>query len=138
MYDRILVPTDGSDGALAAAEHAVSLAREQGATVHALSVVHLRPSLEPNVEAVLDALEARAEAAVETVEGLGADAGVEVVSAIEDAVPSEAIVDYAADHDVGLVVMGSHGHSRLHDLLLGSTTERVLRTCDRPVLVVRA
>jgi nucleotide-binding universal stress UspA family protein len=136
MYDRILVPTDGSDCARAAADHAIELAREHGATVYALHVLHLRPSLEPNVEAVLDALEATGEEALDDVARRGADAGVEVVTEMEKGVPNEVVRAVAEREGADLIVMGTHGLSGLERFLLGSTTERVLRLSSVPVLTV--
>jgi nucleotide-binding universal stress UspA family protein len=46
------------------------------------------------------------------------------------------IADYAEDHDVDLVVMGSYGRAGVRRALLGSVTERTLRSTHVPVLVV--
>jgi nucleotide-binding universal stress UspA family protein len=50
----------------------------------------------------------------------------------------EAICQEAAELDVDLIVMASHGHSGMARLLLGSVAEQTLRLVDRPVLVVRS
>ncbi|MFC7299545.1 universal stress protein [Herminiimonas aquatilis] len=47
------------------------------------------------------------------------------------------IAQYAKKHKVDLIVMGSHGHSALGSILLGSVTSRVLATTDVPLLIVR-
>ncbi|MFK7818330.1 MAG: universal stress protein [Planctomycetaceae bacterium] len=47
------------------------------------------------------------------------------------------IADYAKDHSIGLVVMPSHGYHGMKRLLLGSVTERVVRYCNCPVLVLQ-
>ncbi len=47
------------------------------------------------------------------------------------------IVDDAAEHDVGVIVMGSTGKGDLAGLVLGSTAHKVIHLTDRPVLVVR-
>ena len=56
------------------------------------------------------------------------------VTAVETGVPSHEIVEYAADADVGAIVMGKRGPSDAAADLLGRTTERVLR--DAPTTVV--
>jgi len=137
MYDRILVATDDSDTARVAVDQAVSLAAVHGATLHALSVVYLRPSLEPSVEVFHDRLEELAATATAHVASAGADQGVEVVEATAEGLPHREILDYVADHDVDLVVVGTHGRTGLDHLLLGSVAERVVRHSPVPVLTVR-
>jgi nucleotide-binding universal stress UspA family protein len=51
--------------------------------------------------------------------------------------PAEKIVEYANDHDVDLIVMGTHGRRALAHLLMGSVAERVVRTASCPVFTVR-
>jgi nucleotide-binding universal stress UspA family protein len=64
------------------------------------------------------------------------NAGVPAVEAIRIGVPHEVIRRYAAEHGVDLVVMGTHGRTGLDHALLGSVTERVVRTADVPVMTV--
>ena len=52
--------------------------------------------------------------------------------------PAYAIVDYARDHEVDLVIMGTHGRGAVGRLLMGSVAERVVRTAPCPVLTVRS
>jgi nucleotide-binding universal stress UspA family protein len=51
--------------------------------------------------------------------------------------PARAIVDYARDNTMNLIVMGTHGRGGVAHLLLGSATDRVVRTAECPVLTVR-
>jgi len=51
--------------------------------------------------------------------------------------PAGSIVEYAAGHDIDLVVMGTHGRGGVSHLLMGSVAERVVRTAPCPVLTVR-
>jgi nucleotide-binding universal stress UspA family protein len=51
--------------------------------------------------------------------------------------PASGIVEYAEDHDIDLVVVGSHGRTGVSRLLLGSNAERVVRRSPVPVTVVR-
>ncbi len=50
---------------------------------------------------------------------------------------AEIIPDFARRHECNMIVMGSHGHSRLESLVLGSVTQGVLTNSHVPVLVVR-
>ncbi|PSQ00979.1 universal stress protein [Halobacteriales archaeon QS_5_70_17] len=149
MYERILVPTDGSDVAEAAVDHALDLAERDGATVHALYVVDVDAvevglgteqvdRLRAGRLGEMDELRERAEAATGRIAEAGAARGVEVIEHTAVGVPHRIVADYADDHGADLVVMGSHGRSGVRRALLGSITERVLRTTRRPVLVVDA
>jgi nucleotide-binding universal stress UspA family protein len=141
-YDRILLPTDGSEATLAAVEEAGRLAALSGATVHVLSVADTRNRFEsPTAGLAADAWDRaeheRAEAATdEAVAALPDDVPVEC--AVRDGVPKTAVLDYAEEADVDLVVMGTHGRTGLDHYLIGSVTERVVRTAPVPVLTVRA
>ncbi|MFC7137376.1 universal stress protein [Halobaculum litoreum] len=140
MYDDILVPTDGSPAADAAVDHALTLAREFGATVHALYVVDATAYsvLEAGTTVVRDALEREGAAAVARIAEAAEAANVPAVEAVVDGTAYREILAYAADHDVDLIVMGTHGRRGLDRYLLGSVTERVVRAANRPVLTVHA
>jgi nucleotide-binding universal stress UspA family protein len=140
VYERVLVPTDGSDAATAAAEHAVDIAATYGATLHVLYVVDVRMSpisSGMDREAVVDLLSQADEQPTAPVRSLAAAASVPVVEAVRLGVPAETIRSYVTATDCDLVVMGTHGRTGLAHALLGSLRERVLRTVDVPVLTVR-
>lgn len=138
MYDTILVPTDGSDASLRAADEALRIARAVGADVHVLYVVDESASsflLSGDTMAdVLAALREEGEAAVAAVADR-AD-GVSVTTEVgRGTAVHEAILDYADREGADLVVMGTRGRRGL-DQLMGSTTERVTAEAPIPVLVV--
>ncbi|QCJ48069.1 universal stress protein [Haloprofundus sp. MHR1] len=139
MYDRILLPTDGSEAAEAAAPDAFELAETYGAEIHVLYVVDTRTlaTVDLGAERVLTMLEEEGDAAVERLRSRAEDAGLDVVTAVESGSPASIIVDYSEDHDVDLVVMATHGRRGLDRYLLGSVAERVVRGSDAPVLTVR-
>lgn len=60
-----------------------------------------------------------------------------VFHAVQDGAGARGIVQFARDHPVDLAVLGSRGHSRVHDLFFGTTAERVVREAACSVLVVR-
>lgn len=138
MYDRILLPTDGSDAGNRAVEQAVGLARETGADLHVLFVVEDIPyAPEMMDDTVEEQLREIGEETLEAIRARADEAGVTVAEAIEEGAPHTAILEYADDEDVDVIVMGTHGRSGLDRYLLGSVTERVVRTADVPVLTVR-
>ncbi|PSQ13325.1 universal stress protein [Halobacteriales archaeon QS_8_69_73] len=149
MYERILVPTDGSEVAEMAVGHALELAERYGAELHALYVVDVDSmSLALGAEQLdrieqgrfgeMDEVRERAEAATGHVADRAAERGLDVVEHISSGRPHEKVASYAADNDIDLVVMGSHGRSGVTRALLGSVTERTLRATHVPVLVVDA
>jgi nucleotide-binding universal stress UspA family protein len=134
-YRRILVAVDGSADAEAALRHAVDLARDQNALVTLLTVA---PPQQTPVGAAAsappDLLSFHQKLLREATDSIPADIG--VTTRLERGNPAETILRIAAEgHD--LVVMGSHGHSRVHRALLGSVSERVLKASRVPVLLMR-
>lgn len=141
MYQRILVPTDGSAGVERAIAHAADLAVEHGGELHAVYVVNTASfaslPMETSWEGVSDMLRRDGEEAVDRVREIAEGRGVPVVGELVEGSPSREIVRYATDHDCDLVVMGTHGRGGLDRLLLGSVAERVVRSSPVPVLTVR-
>jgi nucleotide-binding universal stress UspA family protein len=139
MYEEILVPTDGSAATDRAVDHAVSLAEQYGARVHALYVVDTASysTLEAGAQIVLESLESEGERAVEAVAARCGDADVPVETHVQSGTPHRVIVDVASDIDADLIVMATHGRRGVERYLLGSVTERVLRTSGVPVLSVQ-
>jgi len=140
MYDRVLVPTDGSTASEGAITHAVDLAKQYGATLHAVYVVDAGAysSLEVAADAVADELRAEGQEAVAGIADRAEAAGVDVETAVETGIVHRTIVDYVDREDVDLVVMGTHGRTGVGRFLLGSVAEKVVRTADAPVLTVRS
>ncbi len=139
MYDQILVPTDGSSRATAAATHALSLARQYDARLHVLYVMDVAAASGGPLEdasSVRDRLTEVGQEATGAIETRAADVDVPVVTALLDGAPAETIIEYVGANDVDLVVMGTHGRSGLPRYLLGSVTERVIRSVGVPVLTV--
>jgi nucleotide-binding universal stress UspA family protein len=138
MYDRILVPTDGSEGTEGAVDHAIDLATTYDAALHALYVVDTNVHVDGSAAGTFDAIESAGRRAVDEVLERAEAAGVETVEgAVVEGTPHRAILDYADEHAVDLVVMGTHGRTGLDRYLLGSVAEKVVRLSDAPVLTVR-
>lgn len=140
-YEDILVTTDGSDLAAEAGPYAADLARRFGAVLHVLNAVDLQA--EAGVfdaggvdHAYIDRLETRGEAAIDDLVAALDTTDIDVRTAVIRGHASDVIAEYVADNDVGLIVMASEGQSNLAGQQLGTVAGRVLRTVDRPVLIV--
>jgi nucleotide-binding universal stress UspA family protein len=138
MFDRILFPTDGSDGAAAAFDHVLDVAADHDATVHVLNVADTTQDSVTRVgRTVIDVLEESGSDVVDEAAERAAERGVETVTAVLQGGVAETITAYASDHEVDLIAMPTRGRTGLDRLLLGSTTERVVRRSTAPVLSVQ-
>ncbi|MDS0222129.1 universal stress protein [Haloarcula sp. S1AR25-5A] len=136
MYDRILVPTDGSDHSDLAIDHAMDLAEQFDAIVHVLFVVdQAGPS--GHWDVAVEKQEATGEEVLDAVVALGNERSVDVERHLRRGMPSEEIVDAATDYEADLIVMGTQGRTGFSRIATaGSTTERVVRLTEIPTLVV--
>lgn len=145
-YEDVLVTSDGSDAAREAVRPGASLASTYGAVLHVLSVVDVAREAGPfNAggvdDAYVDDLVADAEEELDlfaaACEEAARDGGLlDIEQAVRTGTPSAEIAAYVEDAGVDLVAMASTGEGSLAGQLLGSTTDRVLRSVDVPVLVV--
>jgi len=140
MYERILLPTDGSAGMGRVIEHAASLAAEHDALIQALYVIDAASftslPMETSWEGIADLLRDEGQTALNEVDRSVGDA-VETEQVIVEGKPSVEIVEYARESGCDLIVMGTHGRGGLDRLLLGSVAERVVRTSKVPVMTVQ-
>lgn len=144
MFQRILVPTDGSEITQRAVAVALGLAKSLGSEIFTLCVKEPFPygavaEMQPTPpQEFFDAQERSAARHVRDVIDACDSAGIVCHAlTIEGLQPWEAIVDHAAKERCDLLVMGSHGRSGLASLFLGSETQDVLKHTTVPVLVVR-
>jgi nucleotide-binding universal stress UspA family protein len=138
VYDDILLPTDGSDAADAAVDNALSLAERYDAALHVLYVADTTEYSTVTFEDdVVDPLQREGESVVDEVVERADAEGVVAKGVVMQGGVFETIQNYVADDGIDAVVMGTHGRRGLGRALLGSVTERVVRTSDVPVLTVR-
>ncbi len=139
-YAEVLVPTDGSDAAEAAVDHAITAAQTHNARIHALYVVDARITTAAAAETreeLEESLAADGAAAVEAIEAAIQSYDLPVTKTIERGTPSKQILEYADANGIDLIVMGSAGKSPREKLIrLGSVSERVVESSQVPVLVV--
>jgi nucleotide-binding universal stress UspA family protein len=144
MYQRILVPTDGSDITSKAVSTAIDLAKLSNAQLFTISVKEPFPysaisEMQPvPPQEFYDAQERIAASRVKAVQDAAAAAGLTCQAHTVEALHAwEAILDHAKAQKCDLIVMASHGRRGVAALLLGSETQRVLIHSSLPVLIVK-
>jgi len=142
MAARVLVPVDRSEHAREARDLAL---REFGdATIVLLHVINpaeagfsAQASFPSFSEEWFEQQEAQAETLLADLAGPIEDREGAVERVVEVGRPTRTIVEYAEDHDVDHIVMGSHGREGVSRILLGSVAEAVVRRSPVPVTVTR-
>ena len=147
MYQRILVPVDGSSTSTRGLDEAIELAKLTGANLRLIHVVDaltfatgselygayagdLIPKMREFGEQILEDARTRVQ-----------KRGVKVDSLLIDHLPnrlSDTVVEQARDWGADLIVIGTHGRRGVGRMLLGSDAEQIVRTAPVPVLLVRA
>lgn len=148
MFEKILVPLDGSEHSIHALKAAVQIAKEFDGKIILIHVYSVRtwpigmPGVpETTITVPLDQL---LEGARQAGSGILADGekkvkaeGVQVERLLREGHIVEEILRTARDGEFDLIVMGARGISRIKEILLGSVTDEVMRHAPCPVLVVR-
>lgn len=137
----ILCPVDFSDASRKAVQYAREFASNMGASVYLLNVVEPRPmavDITLNYVPLEEDLEKAAGEDLDIILQEFLVAGLKAECAIEFGNPSDVILEKAAELDVNLLIMGSHGKKGLSRLIMGSVAETVVRKANCPVLIVKA
>ena len=132
----ILMPTDLSDYAGYALDYAREFASTYGADLHLLHVLDLHwlgsgavianalPQYQQDKQDQLNAMKSEIE-------------GIDVKATVATGVPHVAIVRYAREHDIDLLVLATHGRTGISHALIGSVAEKVVQMAPCPVLTVK-
>jgi nucleotide-binding universal stress UspA family protein len=138
---KILIPTDGSDYSIRAAELGISMAKMLGAQVMIVYVIDTvvldqiaKVSQREDVEREL---KQDGERYIHYVLGLAEKQGVKAASLIAKGRPFEQVVNLAKGLGMDLIVMGTYGRRGAERILIGSVAERVIEYASCPVLVVK-
>lgn len=144
LLKNILVATDFGEPADAALTYGRDLARTFGASLHVVHVaddVVVRFASEASMTVLPDLQRELEEDARKRIAALVTDEDRTMLGAKEAVITStrtaDAIVEYATDHAIDLIVTGTHGRRALAHALMGSVAERIVRTAPCPVLTIR-
>ncbi|MGA8752058.1 universal stress protein [Candidatus Deferrimicrobium sp.] len=146
MYERILVPVDGSETSKRGLREACRLAKEQGAKLRCLFVIdeHYLTANYMGFMYLPDLIDKLRENGKEILDEASEQArmsGMQVESIMRESIErrvSFMILEEAKTWAADLIVMGTHGRRGLSHLALGSDAEYVVRNSPVPVLLVRA
>ena len=135
-YDRILIPTDGSDeGVQSSLNHALTLAQKFNSVLHILYVSDSDENV-GNSSRFMGEKSPAGKGATGRVEREADRYSVRTETEIAHGEPVEEIVQYSRKEAVDLIVMGTHGRTGISRVLEGSVTEKVIRKSKKPVLAV--
>ena len=145
MFKKILYPTDFSDVSLKALDFLKKL-RECGSeevlvlhVIHEQTIVTVRGYGEGtvNVDELERGLIEQATKSVTEVETELKKFGYKVKKIVNIGFPLREILAAEKEEDISLIVIGSHGKSNLEEMFLGSVSDKVIRKCKSPVLVIK-
>ncbi|MCX6006729.1 MAG: universal stress protein [Chloroflexi bacterium] len=140
MYEKILLPLDGSELAEEALPYAEKLAGRLGSEIILTHVSELDtdPHEDKHRSYLQKMVEVTKEGASTYHDKPGNGPTIEVKSVILSGQPAEKIVEYAENENIGLIVMATHGQSGIQRWAIGSVADKVVRATTRPVILIRA
>ena len=139
MFRTILIANDGSEPAFHALALALTIATENGAALHMVSVVEV-PYLPETIEEVREETHIegrRFHSVLNRARAMAEQGKVKLQTHVMAGHPVRDIIDLARDLKVDLLVVGARGHSALYERMIGSRADRIVHLSSCPVLVVK-
>jgi nucleotide-binding universal stress UspA family protein len=144
MFEKILYPTDFSDVSKKALDYIKQLKESGAKEVVLLHVMDQRGTEalhrfmeDSKIQELKKNRKNEATKLLMSIEKELKEAGLAVKSRIETGIPVREILRVEKEEDVSVMVIGSHGMSNLEEMFLGSVSEKVIRKCPKPVLVIK-
>ena len=143
MFKKILFPTDFSGVSKSAMSYIKKLKEGGTETVILLHVIDQRSMQAIDQLAGMNSLELEREIMIRADKDLGEiekelkESGLEVKTLLKTGFPLREILKAEKEEDVSIIVIGSHGKSNLEEMFLGSVSEKVVRKCKKPVLIIK-
>jgi nucleotide-binding universal stress UspA family protein len=147
MYQKILLPTDGSEASQRAGEYAISTANLSGADIIVLNVIDtdylnslpqqdLREKIDEQLREEGKEAVKKFEKKIEDEQCAGNCKNIKLITMIKKGKPEEVILKTADEENVDQIIMGKSGKHGIEKFIVGSTTERVIRRAKVPVNVI--
>ncbi|MHB9111114.1 MAG: universal stress protein [Thermoleophilia bacterium] len=136
-WDKILVATDGSANSGKALTKAVDLGKSQGGSITGVTVVDMHPEHYADAAGVVEKLDEKANAVLETAAASARTAGIELQTQLLHGNPAAEITGYARDNDSGIIFVGSRGLTGLKKIFLGSIAEKIIGLSPCAVFITK-
>lgn len=142
MIKKILVPTDFSSQAESALKVAAQIAKEKGCQIYLLHILEMPVHIVDLMSSGSSAPEAvffmkQTHKKFEEIMDQDYLEGIDVIETVSFEDILRGIIDACDKNDIDMIIMGSHGSSGFEELFIGSNAEKVVRTSEKPVLVIK-
>lgn len=141
MYKKILIPSDGSEYAIRAAEYALGVAKENPAVeITIVYAYQLVPDLAldtPFTPSIITFADEQAQAILEKTAKVFEDAGIKAETVVRRGDPGREIAELAREGGFDHIIMGTRGAGALGGLIFGSVAQKVVQLAPCPVLLVK-
>ena len=136
MFSKLLVPIDGSDNSFRALNHAIFLSKKIVAQTTALHAIILKEK-EIALNAIILKYQEESENILNRSRDIGSKNGVKVKTVLKKGDATSIIIDYSKKENYDTIIMGRRGMGKLRQLVLGSTSTKVLSHSDCTVVIVK-
>jgi nucleotide-binding universal stress UspA family protein len=141
MFSKLLVPIDGSDNSFRALDHAIFLSKKLTAQITALRVIEHLPLVYVQSQRTMDTILTKyleeSESILKKSRDIGEKKGVRIESKLRKGDAASNILNYSKKEDYDTIIMGRRGTGKLRQLILGSTSTKVLNHSDCTVVIVK-
>ena len=141
MFSKLLVPIDGSDNSFRALDHAIFLSKKITAQITALRVIEYLPLVYVQSQRTMDTILSKyleeSESILKKSIDIGEKKGVRIESKMKKGDAASNILNYSKKEDYDTIIMGRRGTGKLRQLVLGSTSTKVLNHSDCTVVIVK-
>ena len=141
MFSKLLVPIDGSDNSFRALDHAIFLSKKITARITALRVIEYLPLVYVQSQRTMDTILSKyleeSESILKKSIDIGEKKGVRIESKLKKGDAASNILNYSKKEDYDTIIMGRRGTGKLRQLVLGSTSTKVLSHSECTVVIVK-
>jgi nucleotide-binding universal stress UspA family protein len=141
MFSKLLVPIDGSDDSFRALNHAIFLSKNMTTQITALRVMEYLPLVYIQSQQTLNTIISKylkeSENILNKSRDIGKKKGVRIETELRKGDAASNIIDYSKKENYDTIIMGRRGMGKLRQLVLGSTSTKVLNHSDCTVVIVK-